>query len=276
MNIVDLLKKAIQVLKNSSDTPQLDAEVLLSDVLKISRSALFLKNDADVSEEDVEKYESYLNRRSENEPIAYILKRKDFYKDSFYVDSRVLVPRPETEILVENAVNLLKEKKGSKVLDICCGSGCIGLSIKRDTDCDLVLSDVSEDALEVAGLNAENLFSGKEIKILHSDLFSEVNDRFDLITANPPYLSQNDMKIFCKKELKYEPEKALFSGNTGFEVTEKIIEQAPKYLNGNGLLMLELGYEGSQFLQDTEKLKLLKVIKDLAGIERIAVFTLHR
>lgn len=273
MKITDLLKKSAQILKKTSNTPLLDAEILLCDVLKLSRPELFLNSSTIISQEVCKEFQDCLDRRLKNEPVAYILKKKDFYKDSFYVDSRVLVPRPETEILVEEAVSYLKENNRLKVLDICCGSGCIGLSIKRDTECDLTLSDISGEALEVAKINAEKLFPQKKIAIVQSDLFNDVNDKFDLIAANPPYLSEKDMEIYCRDELAYEPEKALFSGKTGFEITEEIIEEAPKYLNDYGSLMLELGYKGSQFLKDTQDLKLEKIIKDLSGIDRVAVFT---
>jgi release factor glutamine methyltransferase len=276
VRITDLLKKSVQILKKTSDTPQLDAEILLCDILKLSRSELFLNSSTIISQEVCEEFQDCLDRRLKNEPVAYILKKKDFYKDSFYVDRRVLVPRPETEIVVEEAVKLLKNRRYSKVLDICTGSGCLGLSIKRDTNCDLTLSDISKDALGVTRINAEKLFPGKEIKVVQSDLFNSINDSFDLITANPPYLSESDMEKFCRNELKYEPEEALLSGKTGFEVTGKIVEQAPDYLNDDGVLMLELGYEGSHFLKDTKRLSLEKVVKDLAGVERVAVFTLRR
>ncbi len=272
----DVLKEGVQSLKETSETPQLDAEILLCEVLNISRADLFFKKQETIDDREHKQYQELVERRAVGEPVAYILQKKDFYKDSFYVDSRVLVPRPETEILVEEAVEFLKINKKTKVLDICCGSGCVGLSIKRDTNCDLTLSDISKDALEVTKINAEKLFSDKEISIVQSDLFGNISDKFDVITANPPYLSEKDMNVYCKNGLEYEPEEALLSGKTGFEITKKIIDQASEYLNENGSLILELGFEGAQFLKNIQDLKLEKVVKDLAGIERVAVFTLHK
>lgn len=269
--IADLLVESIKSLKNFSDTPKLDAEILLSEALNIPRVNLFLNSNLQVSENGLKKYKDFLKRRKIHEPVAYIIEKKEFYEDAFFVDSRVLVPRPETEILVDEAIKCIK--KGVKVLDICCGSGCIGLSIKRKTNCELTLSDISKPALEVAKINAGNLFDNTEnIEFVQSDLFENITGKYDLVTANPPYLSEKDMDIYCKSELEFEPAEALLSGKTGFEITEKIIDQAPEYLNKNGALMLELGFEGSQFLKDTEKLKLERVIKDLNGIDRVTVF----
>jgi release factor glutamine methyltransferase len=274
--IADLLFEGTESLKNFSDTPKLDAEILLSEVLRINRNNLFLSSNLQVSESDIKKYKDFLKRRKIHEPVAYIIEKKEFYEDTFFVDSRVLVPRPETEILVDEAVKLYREKN-IKLLDICCGSGCIGLSIKRKVNCELTLSDISNQALDVAKINAFKLFDNNaNIKFVKSDLFENVTGKYDLITANPPYLSEKDMEIYCKNGLKFEPEEALLSGSTGFEITEKIIEQSSEYLNINGMLVLELGFEGSPFLKDTDKLKLKKVLKDLAGIDRVAVFILHR
>jgi len=274
--IADLLKEGTDSLKKFSDTPRLDAEILLSEVLNVKRAKLFLNSTLKVSESDLKKYIDFLKRRKIHEPVAYIIEKKGFYEDTFFVDSRVLIPRPETEILVDEAVKRCQDKN-INVLDICCGSGCIGLSIKRKINCELTLSDISKQALEVAKINASNLFdNSSNIKFVESDLFESVTGKYDLITANPPYLSEKDMEIYCKNELEYEPKEALLSGSTGFEITEKIIEQGSEYLNKNGVLMLELGYEGSKFLKDTESLKLDKVIKDLNGIDRVAVFILHR
>jgi len=271
--IADVLKEGIKSLKDISQTPQLDAEILLSEVLNVKRSVLFFNKNDEILENDLKKYDEFLKKRLAHEPVAYILKKKEFYKDTFHVDPRVLVPRPETEILVEKAIQTIKGFTDPQVLDICCGSGCIGLSIKGSANCDLVLSDISQPALEVARINSESLFGkNAEIKIIQSDLFENITGKFDILTANPPYLSKKDMEVFCVNELEHEPSNALFSGENGFEITEKIIKDCSKHLNGNGVLMLELGYEGSRFLKDTQDLKLESVTKDLSGIDRVAVF----
>ena len=271
--IAEVLTEGTRSLKNS-ETAQLDAEILLCEALKIGRADLFLRKEDTVENSEYEKFLTFLERRAAYEPVAYIINKKDFYEDTFYVDSRVLVPRPETEILVEEAVNTVQNHKELRVLDICCGSGCIGLSIKRKTGCKLTLSDVSKDALEVAQINALKLFPEDcNIKIIESDLFENIEGKYDLITANPPYLSEKDMEKFCINELEFEPKEALFSGKTGFEFTEKIVNNASEHLNKNGLLILELGYEGSGFLRDSGNLELEKIVKDLNGIDRVAVFS---
>lgn len=272
--VSELIGKAAERLKNISETPRLDAEILLAKALGTSRFELFTRYDEDAGVEAVNLFGSFLERRCAFEPVAYITNEKEFFEDTFFVDSRVLIPRPETEFIVEEAVSLLKNIKKADVLDICCGSGCIGLSIKRATECSLTLSDISPDALEVAKINAGRLFpAANDISFIQSDLFENIAGKFDLITANPPYLSEKDMENFVVKELSFEPEKAFFGGKTGFEITEKILNSAHRLLKEGGYFITELGFEGSAFLGLTfEGLELQSVKKDYSGIDRAALF----
>lgn len=278
MKIDDILSKAVLSLNSLSETPKLDAEMILSFVLKISRFDLFARRAEFIEEKDRFLFEQLIKRRQDHEPVAYITNEKAFFEDIFYVDRRVLVPRPETEFLVTETIHHLEKfHKKPSVLDICCGSGCVGLSVLRVVDCEMTLSDISDDALDVAKINAKKLFPEKnDVKIINSDLFKNIEEKYDVITANPPYLSQNDMKEFVKGPLTFEPVSALFGGFTGIEVTEKIIEQAAEYLSCNGVLIIELGFEGSRFLKNTEKLNINKIVKDYSGIDRVAVFSLRK
>jgi release factor glutamine methyltransferase len=164
------------------------------------------------------------------------------------------------------------------VLDICCGSGCVGLSILRVIDCKLTMSDVSERALDVAKVNLEKLFPPNlAVNLIKSDIFENITEKHDLITANPPYLSTMDMAEFAKEDLKYEPVNALFGGEKGFEITEKILDQAHGYLNPGGIIAIELGFEGSNCIKEFyQNIKLEKIIKDYSNIDRVAVFSLCR
>lgn len=274
--IAEILSEAESKLRNFSETPGLDAEILLAKVLNTGRLELWEKHGETIKAEEYGLFNSFTARRMNFEPVAYITNEKEFFEDTFFVDRRVLIPRPESEFIVEEAVSALKDVKKPKVLDICCGSGCIGLSIKRVTDCDLTLSDISDSALEVARINAKRLFPDKsDISFLQSDLFEKITGEFDLITANPPYLSAEDMKNFLVKDLVFEPENAFFGGTNGFEITERIIKSAGKFLKPGALFITELGYEGSIFLKSTiSELKLLKTLKDYSGITRAAVFSL--
>ena len=268
------ISEGTDLLKNVSETPRLDAEILLAKVLETDRFTLFTKYSETLPPEKKEKYDNFLKRRSNFEPVAYITNEKEFFEDTFFVDERVLIPRPETEFIVEKAISLLKNREKTEILDICCGSGCIGLSIKRACETALTLADLSQKALEVAEINAEKLFpSDKTIRFVQSDLFDKIDGQFDIITANPPYLSEEDMKKFVVKDLIFEPEAAFYGGKDGFEITKKIIELAGGFLKPEGFLILELGYEGADFLKETAStLELKEIIKDYAGIERTAVF----
>ena len=272
--VSSLIDEAEKKLKGISETPRLDAEILLAKALDTNRFGLFTKYNEEVGDKAAELFASFLERRINFEPVAYITNEKEFFEDIFFVDNRVLIPRPESEFIVEKALNLLKSIEKADILDICCGSGCIGLSIKRAGGCRLTLSDISTEALDVAGINAAKLFPGStDISFVQSDLFSTISGEFDLITANPPYLSAGDMEKFVVKELKFEPENAFFGGKTGFETTEKILNDVHKFLKTDGYFITELGFEGSNFIEKKyDGIELKEIIKDYSGINRAALF----
>ncbi|HNW83448.1 MAG TPA: peptide chain release factor N(5)-glutamine methyltransferase [bacterium] len=278
LKIEDVLSKAVLSINNISDTPRLDAEIILALVLRLSRFDLFTRRHEFINEIDILKFEELVKRRMNSEPVAYITGEKAFFEDVFKVDKRVLIPRPETEFLVMKAIDYLKKYKNRpSVLDICTGSGCAGLSILRVVDCDITLSDISNDALDVVKINARRLFPENEsIKIINSDLFQNIEEKYDVITANPPYLSENDMKNFVKGSLEFEPVSAFYGGRLGIELTRKIIRDAKDFLKSDGLLMIELGYEGSAFIKDQKEMKLIELVKDYNGIDRVAVLSPYK
>ena len=278
LKIEELLFQAAGSIRNVSETPELDAEIILAYVLKISRFDLLLKRNEIICDENISKYQEAVKRRVNLEPVAYITGEKAFFEDVFYVDRRVLIPRPETEFLVIRAIEHIK-KTGKKcdVLDICCGSGCAGLSILRVMDCNLTLSDISEDALPVAKINAKRLFpQNNGISFIKSDLFSSISGKFDVITANPPYLSNSDMEKYVTGAMAFEPATAFYGGETGIEITLEIIKNSVDFLKPQGILILELGYEGAGYLKESAKIENLEIIKDYSGIERVAVINPRR
>jgi len=278
LKIEDVLSKAVLSINNISDTPRLDAEIILALVLRLSRFDLFTRRHEFINEIDILKFEELVKRRMNSEPVAYITGEKAFFEDVFKVDKRVLIPRSETEFLVMKAIDYLKKYKNRpSVLDICTGSGCAGLSILRVVDCDITLSDISNDALDVVKINARRLFPENEsIKIINSDLFQNIEEKYDVITANPPYLSENDMKNFVKGSLEFEPVSAFYGGRLGIELTRKIIRDAKDFLKSDGLLMIELGYEGSAFIKDQKEMRLIELVKDYNGIDRVAVLSPYK
>jgi len=272
----NLVDKGAELLKNVSETPRLDSEMLLAHILKWERFQLILNHEKIVTAEQERQFNSLIGKRCEKLPVAYILKKKYFFEDIFYVDERVLVPRPETEILVESAANYLKNNKhsSSDILDICCGSGCIGLSIFKFFDGSLTLSDISDRALEVTEINRKSLFPGRnDIKTIKSDIFDNIEGKFDIITANPPYLSEKDMEEIKSTAVEHEPALALYGGKSGFELPEKIIKDAHNYLKQEGFLFMELGFEGAAFVIELKSgLKLIEIKKDYSGIDRVAIW----
>jgi len=276
LKITGILSDSANYLASISDSPRLDSELILAHVLECTRFDLYLESNISLKNDDMELFKFLLERRKKGEPVAYILGKKEFFEDSFFVDKRVLVPRPETELLVEYAINEMQRQKikSPDILDICTGSGCIGISVFKFFDGTLTLSDISKDALGVALINAKNILGEKfsSVTAVESNLFSNISKTYDLITANPPYLSEKDMKEI-QKPLTYEPENALFGGKNGFELTDKIIEEAPKHLNQGGLLIIEMGYEGASFLKEKNSgLEFVKILKDYQNIERHVVF----
>ncbi|HSW60764.1 MAG TPA: peptide chain release factor N(5)-glutamine methyltransferase [bacterium] len=279
LTISNLIHKYSKELENISDSPRLDVEIMLSRVLNLSRFDLLMKANDSIDSVDEKRFAELFERRMNFEPVAYIINEKPFFEDVFYVDSRVLIPRPETEFLVMEALDHLKSyEKRPNVLDICCGSGCAGLSVLRVIDCDLTMSDISKDALDVTAVNVEKLFPGREnVKLVQSDMFENIREKQDVIIANPPYLSTSDMTGFVKGELIYEPVSAFFGGEDGFEFTEKLLNAAGGYLNTGGMIAVELGFEGSKFIKDVYgKIELQKIKKDYNGIDRVAIFNLCR
>jgi len=273
--VSEILKHAKASLERTSDTPNIDSELLLCHLLKIDRFDLLLDQSRVLSNDQIISFENLLQQRVNRKPIAYIINEKWFFDDCFYVDERVLTPRPETEILVEKAIEFLKkEKKGYfNILDICTGSGCIGITLKKYFNGSLTMSDISKDALFVAKRNAENIIPNENYTVVHSDLFSSISGEFDIITSNPPYLSKFDMDAIINTPVNFEPELALYGGESGFEVPKKIIDSASDYLCSGGFLFMELGYEGANYVKKLKSdLTLIDIIKDYNGIERVAIW----
>lgn len=273
MTIGEWLRGAAeQLLAAGCPDPMVDSLWIAEDVLGLTRAALRFEENSEPSPEKLAGLNACLERRLQGEPVQYILERADFMGLKFYVDKRVLIPRQDTETLVENAIVELQGRKEPRVLDLCCGSGCIGLSIKtlvpRAT---VTLADISADALDVAKKNAKALDA--EVIFRHGDLFKAVKkEKFDLIASNPPYIPAADMAVL-QKEVRFEPELALAGGEDGLDFYRRIAGEAGAHLNEGGVLMMEVG-EG----EARDVLSLAQagidcadsgVIRDLNGIERI-------
>ena len=231
--------------KRGMPSPRLDVELLLGQVLKINRIGLVIDAERPLSKEELGSYRALHMRRRGGEPVSYLLGVREFYGREFRVDKRVLIPRPDTETLVEVALERTKAiSMAARVLDMCTGSGCVAITIARERPTMRVIgSDISPGALTVARENAIRLGAAM-IGIVQSDLFAafvEGKDRFDLITANPPYIADEEIPTLAVDIHKFEPRLALSGGADGLDLVRRILGEAPRFLAAGGVLAMEIG-----------------------------------
>lgn len=277
-----LLDKSIQYLeKNDIEESKLIAEIVFSHVLNIDRMMLFTKYRDDIEDEKIEKIRYFIQKIGrEKFPVQYLLNEQEFYKRKFYVDKGVLIPRQDTEILVEKMIDILKTKISKnqvhpKILDIGVGSGIIGITAALEVESSYVLGvDISEKALETAQKNKE-ILKVSNIKFLKSDLFENVEfKQFDMIVSNPPYISLNEVGIMSDDTLLHEPSEALFAENDGLYFYYEICQKAFDYLADFGYLLFEIGYKQGKNVSEIMKnfgFKNIDVIQDLAGLDRVVI-----
>ena len=243
MNLETTIKKASQILKkNNIPSHELDAQVILSNIMGIEKEYLVTNNQMYISEIITKKYEVAINRRSKGEPVAYITGKKEFWSKDFLVSGATLVPRPETEILIYKVVNLLKGRK-INILDIGTGSGCILLSILKELKFSIGTGiDISSKAIKIAKINARNfdLLNRSKFKVFDFNKFCF--GKYDLIVSNPPYIPSKDIKNLSKDIINYEPLFALDGGIDGLDLIKKVIYKSNHLLKRRGLLALEIGY----------------------------------
>ena len=256
--------------------------------LHINRAEFYMNPDGKVKEELLEELERVLKQREQRVPLQYLMGECEFMGYDFYVDARVLIPRQDTECLVELAVESIREKKVKlgqeyseadhgenvskvKVLDLCTGSGCIGISVaKLCPDTEVTLADISEGALSVAKKNADNL--GADVTLIRGNLFENIEGRFDYILSNTPYIPSEVIEGLMPEVKEHEPRLALDGEVDGLSFYRKIINEAPDYLNPEGRIYFEIGAEQGKDLirlMDERGFSEVKVHKDLAGLDRI-------
>jgi len=254
MVVSDLLSLGSKILKNSNvQTYQLDPEIMLSSLLKKKREHIIINPEEKVSKSIVNDFNKLIIRRSAREPMAYILKEKEFWSKSFFVNRNTLIPRPETELLCENVIKVLK-RKNPYILDIGTGTGCILLSILSEIKkARGVGVDISKNAIEVAKKNANNLKLNKRVKFFPKSFDDLYSYKFDLVVSNPPYIRTCDIKNLSDDVRKFEPKIALDGGKDGLDVIKKIIYKTKTILRKLGWLALEIGhgqhYKVSQILK---------------------------
>ena len=241
MNTTELIKTGSKILKkNNISSYSLDSEIILSNILKITREKLLIYEDK-VTNKIVKKFKKLIIRRSLKEPIAYIIKNKEFMSKSFYVDNKSLIPRPETELLIQEIIKIYRNKR-LFFLDIGVGSGCIMLSILKNLNKSTGIGiDISKSTLINSKKNLKKFKLLNRSKLLHKSINEMRNIKFDLIVSNPPYVVRRDIKRLSNDVKKFEPIIALDGGNDGLDVIKKVIYKAKYILKSNGILALEIG-----------------------------------
>jgi len=287
-NVKSILDWAINYFKSKEiPHPRLSAELLLSSVLKLSRINLYLNYSRVLNKQELALYKKYILKRLQHVPIQYILKEAYFRKIRLYVDSRVLIPRPETELIVEKAFQLLKNNplmEKINILEIGTGSGAISISIAYeisaelnipDTSWQVMATDNSPEILEIAGENAKNILDSSKFKNMEflecdlvpgadTDFFKRYEKKINLVLSNPPYISEEDYKNLPREIKEYEPKSALLAGETGLEVYEKILSEIKPYLSPEGCFIL--------FETDPEKsVSLKKMSEDIVDPKTIVI-----
>lgn len=283
MTIAEAIYQAAQKLSGSGiSDARLDAEVLLSHVIKKDRVWLITHSKDELDCGPVEFFESHIDRRARREPLQYIIGRQEFWRLEFTVSPDVLIPRPETELVVEAAIKTIRAKGGqTTIVDLCTGSGCIAVSLAKElVDTRIFAVDTSSQALAVARGNAQRHGVSDRIRFLEGDLYApleelDVRGRVDVITANPPYIRSGDLPMLQPEVRDYEPELALIAGTEGTEVQQEIIGRASDFLGKRGTLILEMGMGQAQTLQrmvdEAGTYDKPEILKDLAGIDRVLV-----
>ena len=278
MNIQTLLNQASKILNNSSSvSAKLDSEILLSKVLKKNRKYLIFNSKKELKKKNIKSFNFLLERRKKGEPVAYLIKEKEFWRQNFYVNSNVLIPRPDTELLVEETLKLSNINSKLNILDIGTGCGCILLSILRERRNFMGTGiDISKKAINVARFNAKKLQLINRTRFYNSDVDKFLIGKYDIILSNPPYIKQKDLKYLEKNVVGFEPNLALDGGRDGFSKITKVIKKATALIKNNGKLILEIGFD-----QKNETMQILKnnsffinkVLKDYGKNYRCIVST---
>ena len=256
MNIENILNEGINILqKNKIANPQLDSEILLSNSIKRDKKHIILNPKEILNSEQLEKFDSLIERRRKGEPIAYLINKKEFWKDEFFVNKDVLIPRPDSELIIEQVLKIYSKDVQLQVLDIGTGSGCILLSILKERSNFYGTGiDISKKSINVSKFNAKQLNLTNRVKFFHSSVDNFNNGKYDIIVSNPPYIEQLSLKYLEKDVVNFEPKLALSGGFDGFSKIRKVINKASILIKKNGKFILEIGFN--------QKNKVIKILKE--------------
>ena len=276
MNIENILTQAFKELSNSNiKNANLDCEVLLSNIINKDREYVILNSKKNLDKKYIDIFNNLIDRRKKSEPIAYLINKKEFWKETFYIDKNVLIPRPDTEHIVEEVLKLTQNNSKSHVLDIGTGSGCILLSILKERKNFIGTGiDISKKCIKVSKYNAKRLELDNRTKFYISDVDNFLIGKYDVVVSNPPYIDNLNLKYLDRDVVSFEPRLALSGGRDGFSEITKVINKTSGLIKKNGVFVLEIGH--NQKNKVTEKLKakgfyIKKVLKDYGKNDRCII-----
>lgn len=274
MTIKENLEIASNKLKvNNIDVPILKSRILLSFILNKPKEYLVVNQDEELTSEEEKIFENLICRLISGEPIQYITGKQEFMGMEFSVNRNVLIPRPDTEILVEEVIEIIKKTNSTRILDLCTGSGAIAISVAKNIqEIEILATDISKEAIKVARDNSIKNNTNNKVIFLESDIFSRINEKFNIIVSNPPYIEKEEIKKL-DIEVQQEPILALDGGIDGLDFYRKVITESPNYLEPEGYLCLEIGYNQKEnvvsLLEKSKQYKNIYSKKDLAGNDRV-------
>ena len=278
MNIQSALTEGLNILKKKSIlSAKLDSEILMAKALGKKREYIILNNDKIIKEQNLEYFKKLVQERATRKPIAYLLNKKSFWNSEFNVNKNTLIPRPDTEIILEQILKFTKNKNYLNILDIGVGSGCILLSVLKERKNFYGTGiDISRNSLDICKMNAKKLLLERRVKFFKSDVDKFAIGKYDLVVSNPPYIKTSDLKYLESDVIKFEPKLALDGGLDGLSVIRKVIKKSSELLKKNGKFILEIGFD-----QKNKVIKLLNnkgfyinsTVKDLADNDRCIIST---
>ena len=278
MNIQSAIIEGTNILKNKYiQTAQLDTEIIMSEILGVDRKYIILNNNKDLNNENLRYFKKLIKERSTRKPIAYLINKKFFWKNEFFVTNDTLIPRPDTELAIEQILKLTKHKNKMSILDIGVGSGCILLSVLKERKNFYGTGiDISKNCLNISKINAKKLKVESRIRFYKTDVDKFDIGKYDLIVSNPPYINKHDIKYLEKDVVSFEPKLALDGGLDGLSEIRKVIKKSSELVKKNGKFILEIGFN-----QKNRVINLLKekgfyinsTLKDLAKNDRCIIST---
>ena len=282
MNIKELINFGKTTLeKNKVEDAGIIARVLAQYILKMDRNKIVINENSNIEEIDKHRYYLAIIEIIQGMPLQYITNSQEFYGIQMYVNEKVLIPQPDTEILVQEVIKIIeqknknKEQKDMEILDMCTGSGCIAVAIATNVqNVNVMLADVSREALEIAKVNAQHANTTEKFKFIQTNMFENVEGKFDIIVSNPPYIETDTIKSL-NKQVQNEPLLALDGGKDGLKFYRILVNEGYKYLNKDGYLCMEIGYNQKQkvegLLKQNEKYTSIYTLKDFNGNDRVVI-----